>query len=83
MSPLARKDQPAQQQKRVDRWNAEHPVGTEVEVTKDLGEVLRTRTRSRAELLSGHTAVIWLEGVRGCYLLERVRAVEPLDARPA
>ena len=42
----------------------------------DLGLVkLRTRTRSEAQVLSGHSAVIWLDGVRGCYLLDRVRAI--------
>lgn len=27
-----------------------------------------------AQILSGHSAVIWLENVTGCYLLDRVRA---------
>ncbi len=28
--------------------------------------------RSDAQVLSGHSAVIWLENVSGCYLLDRV-----------
>lgn len=59
----------------VENWNLKHPVGTEVDVTMDSGEVRRTKTRSHAEVLSGHTPVIWLEGITGCYLLSRVRAV--------
>lgn len=65
------------QQNAVDRWNANHPIGTVVDLTKDSGEVVRTKTRSEAEVLSGHTAVIWLEGVRGCYCLDRVKAAQP------
>jgi hypothetical protein len=55
-----------------DAWNAAHPVGCDVTLKKDSGELLRTKTRSKAEVLSGHSAVIWLDGVRGCYLLDRV-----------
>lgn len=58
----------------VERWNATHPVGTPVVLRLDNGKDFATKTRSRAEILSGHTPVIWLEGVRGCYILERVRA---------
>jgi len=60
-------------QKICDAWNEKHPVGTEVIVTKDLGEKIRTKTRSKAEVLSGHTPVIWLNGISGCYILERVK----------
>ncbi|MDP1611680.1 MAG: hypothetical protein Q8M11_11530, partial [Sulfuritalea sp.] len=35
-------------------------------------EPFRTKTRSDAQVLSGHSAVIWLENVSGCYLLDRV-----------
>jgi len=70
-----RSKSPAAQQKDVDRWNAAHPIGTAVRVTLDNGAVSHTRTRSRAELLSGHSAVIWLEGVVGCYTLNRVEAL--------
>lgn len=30
------------------------------------GKHLRTRTRTPAQILSGHTAVVWLEGKAGC-----------------
>ena len=69
-----RSHSPGQQQKLVDRWNSRYPVGVEVRVTKDLGEVVETKTRSEASMLGGHSAVIWLEGISGCYLLSRVKA---------
>ena len=65
---------PHTEQAKVDRWNAAHP-GDPIDVTyvKDDNSVVNTTTRSRAELLSGHTAVIWLIGVRGCVMLDRVK----------
>jgi hypothetical protein len=60
------------QQGIVTSW-ANVPVGTDVVVTKDDGKEIRTRTRSEAFLLGGHTACIQLEGISGCYALERVR----------
>ena len=49
------------------------PVGTEVVVTKDDGTEVRTKTESEAYLMGGHSAVIMLTGIRGCYALGRVR----------
>jgi len=56
-----------------DQFNAANPVGSPVTVQLDgQEEPLATVTRSSAQVLSGHSAVIWLENVRGCYLLDRV-----------
>jgi hypothetical protein len=57
---------------KVEVFNEKHPVGSTVVVVKDLGERIKTKVRSPAEILSGHTAVVWLEGITGCYLLNRV-----------
>lgn len=63
------------QQAIVDGWmNAAN--GTAVIVKLDSGEERRTRTRSQPFLLGGHTAVIQLEGIPGCYSLERVRRAD-------
>jgi hypothetical protein len=70
-SPAERRERKLQRQ--CDAWNAAHAVGTAVVLTKDLGEKVDTKTRSKAQVLSGHSAVIWLEGVSGCWLLERVK----------
>lgn len=61
----------------VDKFNKEFPVGTLVDLRKDSGEIVRTRTRSPAQVLSGHSAVVWLERVVGCYLLDRVTPAPP------
>ncbi|WP_324694567.1 hypothetical protein [Novosphingobium sp. RL4] len=63
---------PALLQQQCDDFNARFPVGQKVTVRRDDGEGVITNTRSRAEVLSGHSAVIWLDGISGCYLLDRV-----------
>ncbi|EGJ49023.1 hypothetical protein [Desulfocurvibacter africanus] len=68
--------QQAREQALCDAWNASHPVGTAVSVLRDKGSTAQTRTVSEAQVLNGHTAVIWLEGISGCYELERVTAIE-------
>lgn len=65
-----------------DRWNAANPVGTEVYLTKDGGKIVETKTRSEAYVCNGGYPVIFLEGVSGYYLLDRVqrRIVPPVQA---
>lgn len=59
-----------------DKFNAAYPVGTDVLLKKDgHDELFPTKTRSTAQVMSGHSAVIWLENVSGCYLLDRVTPV--------
>ncbi len=64
------------QQALVEQWLAV-PVGTAVIVTKDDGSEVFTGTRSGPQFLGGHTAVIWLDGIAGCYALERVQKLDP------
>ncbi len=59
-------------QAQCDRFNAAHAIGCKVSVLLDSGEQRETTTRSEAQVLSGHSAVIWLTGITGCYLLDRV-----------
>lgn len=65
----------AELQRQVDTWNNMYPVGQLVRIRMDSGENRDTVTRSKAEVLSGHSAVIWLEGITGCYLLNRVAPI--------
>lgn len=65
----------AQLQAACDKFNAAHEVGAAVTVQLDGGEVRETFTTSEAQVLSGHSAVIWLDGISGCYLLDRVTSV--------
>lgn len=62
--------------KTVNAWNKQFPIGTPVNVRRDDGRITETTTRSPASVLSGHTAVIWLDGISGCYDLSRVTARE-------
>ena len=56
-------------------WNEKYPVGTPVELTDDFGDVHQTKTRSVAWVINGDTALIQVEGKRGGYLLDRIKAV--------
>ena len=59
-----------------DRFNEKVKRGDEVFVKLDgVEEPFKTRTRTEAQILSGHSAVIWLENVSGAYLLDRVTPV--------
>lgn len=59
-------------QSKVDRWNSMMPVGAQVVYRKDDGSKVVTKTRTEAQVLSGHTAVVWLDGVSGCVAIECV-----------
>ena len=61
-------------QSKIEEFNSKHPVGSHVTVIKDRGEKLKTTIRYPAEILSGHTAVIWLNDISGAYMLNRVVA---------
>jgi len=62
----------AELQEQCDQWNKHHPVGTLVEYHPiiDEPEHRLRRTRTAAQVLSGHTAVVWLEDEWGCVCLE-------------
>lgn len=73
------KHRPATLERICREWNEKYPVGTEVEYHPVIDEPehrIRT-TRTEAQVLSGHTAVIWLNGERGCVCLEACKAVRP------
>jgi len=64
----------------ADTWNAFHAVGTVVDYWRGVREGFepsgRGATRTPASVLSGHTAVVWIEGCTGCITLSHVRAVD-------
>lgn len=70
---------PAKLQAQCDAFNRIYPPGHKVKVRLDSGEIRETKTIGPAVVLSGHSAVIWLEGVRGCYLLDWVTPVLEAD----
>lgn len=66
-------------QLQVDAWNLAHPVGTPVVAypgarPEDWPDATRivTSTRSKATVLSGHTAVVWVHGHSACIALSHV-----------
>ena len=66
---------------KVENWNKCNPEGTDVTVLKDSGEIVTTKTRSKAYMLGassshpGHTPVILVNGISGCYALDRIRPI--------
>ena len=68
-------------QKDADAFNKEHPVGTLVNYwgMEKKGPPSGTgKIKHLATVLSGHTAVAWIEGARGCYAVTHVeKAVTP------
>lgn len=57
--------------RQVADWNNAVQVGKEVDYRSDPHAApQRFKTRCHAEVLSGHTAVVWLEGKSGCVALE-------------
>ncbi len=72
----------AKLQTQVDDFNNRFPVGTLVRVRLDNGQTKDTKTRSPAQVLSGHSAVVWLEGISGCYMLERVSPLATMNETP-
>lgn len=62
----------AELERRCRNWNNAHAVGAAVELVRGSGTHLLTQTGSEAYVMSGHSAVIFLEGVAGCYDLSHV-----------
>jgi hypothetical protein len=59
-------------QELCDDWNASHAVGTPVWLERDDFQIVETSTRSKAYVCDAGAPVIFLDGVRGYYLLHRV-----------
>ena len=58
-------------QKICDEFNTKYKVGTKGWIHFDSGEKKATHTTSKAQVIGGHSAVIWAKGISGCYLLNR------------
>jgi hypothetical protein len=65
----------------VQAWNANVAVGDEVDYVSYPGAAAqRYRTSTRAEVLSGHTAVVWLSGKSGCVCCSHCTPVSKTEA---
>jgi hypothetical protein len=62
----------AQLERQCADWNAAHKPGTLVQYREVLGtgQPVKSTTRSEAQVLGGHTAVVWLVGKVGCVALD-------------
>lgn len=72
---MSRPPSPEQLAAECDAFNAICAIGQRVYVRKDSGDIVETVTTTAAQVLSGHTAVVWLRDIRGCYLLSRVKPI--------
>jgi hypothetical protein len=71
-----RKPNVKKMQAQCDAFNAICPVGGKVRVQLDgKDEPFETVTISEAQILSGHSPVVWMKHVRGCYLLDCVTPI--------
>lgn len=70
--PLSRETLQAQ----CDAFNFDCEVGGRVALNRDgASQPFITKTRTTAQILGGHTAVVWLEGISGCYGLSHVTPI--------
>jgi hypothetical protein len=67
-----RRPNPKAEQRLVDQWNATWKVGTPVHCRRDSGSIQNGVTTSEAYVMGGHSAVIHMTNVSGCYHLSRV-----------
>jgi hypothetical protein len=68
-------------EKQVAEFNRDHSIGAKVRywtATRE-GEGIVSRTRTLAQVLSGHTTVVWVEGYAACIALSHVE-VAPFAA---
>ncbi len=75
--PAPKRPTVVQLQRQCDKWNRANKVGTLVSYESIIGEgeTHRGESASEAQILSGHSAVIWLEGKSGCVMLDHCTAV--------
>jgi hypothetical protein len=78
---MTRQPSPAALALQCAQWNERHPIGTPVTYQRDDGTLADGETITPAQVLSGHTAVIWIDGVSGCVALDRVspRTLQDFD----
>jgi hypothetical protein len=59
--------------RQVDDFNSKYKVGDIVKLKLDSGEVKEVKLRTEAYVASGCSAVAFFEGIRGYYLIDRVK----------
>jgi hypothetical protein len=74
--PVRKKRGERRLQGKIEAWNRAHVIGEPIKYRDDYGKVIESKTLSEAWVLSGHTAVIKIEGRSGCYDFERIIQAE-------
>lgn len=64
----------------VHEFNERFPVGTEVRLFRDNGDTVLTKVRYPAQVSSSGHAVVWLIGISGYYLCDRVMAIDEVKS---
>lgn len=64
----------------VHAFNERFPVGTEVRLFRDNGDTVFTKVRYPAQVSSSGHAVVWLIGISGYYLCDRVTAISEVNS---
>jgi hypothetical protein len=63
-----------QLQKQVEEFNSNYPIGTPVRLV-DSASNIETKVRTEAQIMGGHSAVAWFEGVSGCWDVSYVKPI--------
>lgn len=66
-----------EQKEEVDVFNERFPVGTPVRYWPGArhGKGCESKTRTKAQLLGGHTSVVWVEGFPACLALSHIETL--------
>lgn len=64
---------PEQLLRECERFNQQVAVGAPVVVTRDNGDEFHSTTRTVAQVIGDHSAVVWVDDRRGCFPLDRVK----------
>ncbi len=71
-----------ERRQQVKEFNQRYPVGTPVIVKLAEGGTLSTKTTAKAEIIGGHTPVVWIEdGFSGAVPLRDVSPMKPPAAQ--
>jgi hypothetical protein len=60
---------------KIDEFNRMCPIGSEVNVTLDSGEVIKSRTLTEAWVVCG-SGMVKLDGISGGYDIDRVKPLQ-------
>lgn len=68
---------PSNEQKKAEEFNKKYPIGTPVRYWPGArhGKGCESKTRTDAQLLGNHTAVVWVENFPACLALSHIAPI--------